>query len=418
MLVTRRDYLKGSFEKIHFARYSMNSKSELFGSQPESQNMQALGAVAGSVAHDFNNILTCILGHAEMSMQQLDPTHPAYVGLAEIVAAGSRARGLVSQILAFGGKHPIEKRTIELGWTIVETLRLVAGGAPKNVALRTELPKKDLKILADLNLLIQVILNLSTNAFHAIGDAPGELTVSLEEASAADYRRLGHPTNARYARITVADTGSGMTKKTLSRIFEPYFTTKAAGQGTGLGLSIVDAIVRSHGGFLDVDSRRGKGTRFHVFLPLVDVQASALGAQRPRLLRDVEGRRKILVVDDDHDVAALAAAVLRSSGYNVTATTDPRQAVRLLRRQNAGFDLVLTDLWMPNLSGPELAKIVKKINPGLPIVLVTGVPAGAAEQKASPEDFVRVVTKPFDVARLQDAIQDVLSEREPALLAS
>jgi signal transduction histidine kinase/DNA-binding response OmpR family regulator len=384
----------------------------------QAQKMESLGALAGGIAHDFNNILTCMLGYTEVAIRKVEVGHPAYEDLNQILTAGFQARELVNQILTFSRKQPLQKRRVDLNALIEDGLRLVRSGAPNSVSIETTLPKGGVELLVDPNQLLQVILNLCTNAFHAMPEHGGKVTISARTIPPDSRHRLARemqPGQA-YVELVVADTGQGMSAETMRRIFEPLFTTKSSTQGTGLGLSIVHGIVRSHGGFIHVESKLGQGSQFHVFLP----RGAGAGTEKtaaeihslvlPKSDQGTSGKAKhVLIVDDDRDVGRLAARILETFRYEVTALTDPTEAVNLVRKRPAKFDLVLTDLLMPELSGPELARALKKIRPDLPLVLISGFVSSVTEESARRQGFVGLIRKPFEIEQMAKSVASVLN---------
>jgi nitrogen-specific signal transduction histidine kinase/CheY-like chemotaxis protein len=383
----------------------------------QAQKMESLGALAGGIAHDFNNILTCMLGYTEVAIRKVEFGHPAYEDLHQILTAGFQARELVNQILTFSRKQPAQKRKVDLNALVEDGLRLLRSGAPVNVSIETLFPKGGLELFVDPNQLLQVILNLCTNAFHAMPESGGKVTITAKLIPADSRHRLVRemqPGQA-YVELIVADTGLGMSVETMRRIFEPLFTTKSSTQGTGLGLSIVHGIVRSHGGFIHVESKLGKGSQFHVFLPkglpaaATDVPPEVDSAAHSEQNQSGTGRAKhVLIVDDDRDVGRLAARILETFRYEVTALTDPTEAVNLVRKRPTKFDLVLTDLLMPELSGPELARALKKIRPDLPLVLISGLVSSVTEESARRQGFVGLIRKPFEIDQMAKSVAGIL----------
>jgi CheY-like chemotaxis protein len=315
---------------------------------------------------------------------------------------------LVNQILTFSRKQPAQKRKVDLNALIEDGLRLLRSGAPVNVSIETLFPKAGLELFVDSNQLLQVILNLCTNAFHAMPESGGKVTITAKLIPANSRHRLVRemqPGQA-YVELIVADTGLGMSAETMRRIFEPLFTTKSSTQGTGLGLSIVHGIVRSHGGFIHVESKLGKGSQFHVFLPK---GLPAATTEVPPEVDSLAHSEQDLIVDDDRDVGRLAARILETFQYEVTALTDPTEAVNLVRKRPTKFDLVLTDLLMPELSGPELARALKKIRPDLPLVLISGLVSSVTEESARRQGFVGLIRKPFEIDQMAKSVAGILN---------
>jgi nitrogen-specific signal transduction histidine kinase/DNA-binding response OmpR family regulator len=386
-------------------------------SRAQAQKMESLGALAGGIAHDFNNILTCMLGYTEVAIRKVEFGHPAYEDLHQILAAGFQARELVNQILSFSRKQPAQKRRVDLNALVEDGLRLLRSGAPVNVSIETLFPKAGLELFVDPNQLLQVLLNLCTNAFHAMPESGGKVSITAKLIPADSRHRLVRemqPGQA-YIELIVADSGLGMSAETMRRIFEPLFTTKSSTQGTGLGLSIVHGIVRSHGGFIHVESKLGKGSQFHVFLPQgLPAAASDVPPEVDSLAHSEQDQSRtsrakhVLIVDDDRDVGRLAARILETFRYEVTALTDPTEAVNLVRKRPTKFDLVMTDLLMPELSGPELARALKKIRPDLPLVLISGLVSSVTEESARRQGFVGLIRKPFEIDQIAKSVAGIL----------
>jgi len=375
----------------------------------QAQKMEVIGLLAGGIAHDFNNILTGILGNTEFASMDLAPEHPVQASLQRVFQAGQRARNLVNQILAFSRQQEQERVPLQLQTLVTEAMELLRPSLPASIRINTHLPADTPPVLADSTQIHQVLMNLATNAAHAIGEAGGTIDIRLDvadiDAEAASQRpqlRRG-----RFVRLALHDTGCGMEPATLNRIFEPFFTTKKPGAGTGLGLSVVHGIVHQHEGTILVYSEPGKGTTFQVFLPVfagAPAMATAAGPASP-----LKGAgESVMVVDDEDMVVRVASGILKRLGYRVTVFTSPEAAWRAFLERPLDFDLVLTDLTMPTMKGIDLAAEIHRVRPGLPVVLCTGF-TGAIE----PEELVQLkvlgpVLKPFTVEALARAVADAL----------
>lgn len=368
----------------------------------QSQKLEALGTLAGGIAHDFNNVLTPILGYTEMAVDDLPPDSRVREGLGRVLAAAERARDLVKQILAFSRRAEQERHPLRLGDLVRETLQLVSATLPKTIAIRSTIDDGVGPVVADATQLHQVLLNLCTNAWHAMGDEGGVLEVTLDAAEGT-VSAPGVP----HARLTVRDTGCGMSAEVLDRIFEPFFTTKAVGEGTGLGLAAVHGIVRSHGGSVAVESEPGRGSAFQVFLPLA---SAAQGESRPPSGPPPRGTESILFVDDEEAIAELGRRSLESLGYRVVATTSSVKALDLFRREPQRFDAVVTDQAMPELTGANLARELLAMRPGLPIVLCTGFSRSVTLEAAKELGVRRFLPKPATLAELGRAVREALDE--------
>jgi CheY-like chemotaxis protein len=376
--------------------------------QRQAQKMEALGTLAGGIAHDFNNILSAILGAAEMINLQLDPASPARPALEIIYQAGRRARELNKQILAFSRKGKDERVPFELSKLVLETLRLLRSTLPKNVTVVAQVAP-GLWSVGDANQIHQVIMNLAVNGFHAMGNEGGTLEIELE---AADFGQLDSALPAglapgRYTLFTVRDTGCGMTPEVLEKIFEPFFTTKAVREGTGLGLAVVHGIVHKHEGTILVASEPGQGSTFQVLLPATAPEAQA-SAAAPGAAQGVE---RILLVDDEDFLSALSKQGLQELGYDVTAKTSSKDALEAFKTDPNAFDLLLTDLAMPELSGSSLAASVRAIRPDLPCILMTGIFPEAHSTLMNSLLFDEIIFKPQVPTDLARAIRRVLEAR-------
>ena len=340
----------------------------------ESQKMEAIGTLAAGIAHDFNNILGAILGNLALAREDVGVGHAAIHSLEQIHKSAFRARTLVQQILAFGRRQPQELVNRPLRPLIQETLMLMRAALPAGVNVDAVLTDAQMHVLADATQIQQVMMNLCTNAWHALQGSPGRVIVGLKPVvlrSDAAQRPGGLPPGD-YAHVWVSDTGCGMDAATRARIFEPFFTTKPVGQGTGLGLSVVHGIVAAHHGALTVESALGHGSTFHVYIPLVDSQdAAPQSGWGPLPLSHGQGQH-VLYVDDDEVMLLVVERLLVRLGYRVTCHQDPRMAVDAVRRPSQDFDVVLSDFNMPEFSGLDLAWALTRISPDLPVVISSG----------------------------------------------
>jgi signal transduction histidine kinase/ActR/RegA family two-component response regulator len=378
----------------------------------QAQRIQSLGTLAGGIAHDFNNVLVAIGGNVELAAHGLPADHPARKHLQRVERATRRAADLVRRILAFSRPQEPRRASIRLQPVVEEVLKLLRATLPATIEIRTRFDAGTPDVLADSGQVHQVLLNLGTNAAHAMAERGGVLEVRLEPV-ALD---AGAPTippelrAGRYARLSVRDTGSGMDRATLERIFEPFYTTKAPGQGTGLGLSVVHGIMKSHGAAITVDSQVGVGTTFHLHFPAAEA-AVAEDAERPARERHGHGEH-ILFVDDEEAIVYVATLILSRLGYRVTGATDAGQALQEFRSRPHEFAAVVTDLAMPGLSGHDLARQIREIRPDIPVVLTSGYVRpedGEAAQRLGVGD---VLLKPNLVGDLGATLHRVLTGRD------
>jgi len=375
----------------------------------QAQKMESIGTLAGGIAHDFNNILSAIIGYTELALD--DSSDPVKVqrGLKEVLKAGERARGLVKQILTFSRKTDADYSPLVLRTVIKESLRMLRSVMPTTIEIRQNLIDSGL-VMADPTQIHQVMINLCTNAVHAMDETGGVLMVELKRESLEEEASGGlglHP--GSYLRITVQDTGHGMTPEVMERIFDPYFTTKATGQGTGLGLAVVHGIVKSHGGAITCSSVPGYGTTFHLYLPEIEPGRNEEKVPDGRSLQT--GTERILMVDDEPTLADLVEKMLGGLGYSVTSRTSSEEALELFRKDPDRFDLVISDMTMPGLTGDRLAQRLLEIRRDIPIILCTGYSERITEERAKSIGIRKFILKPLTRDSLAEAVRSVLDRR-------
>ena len=375
----------------------------------EAQKMEAIGTLAGGIAHDFNNILGAIVGYTELAMADAADPSAVRENLVQVERASRRARDLVRQILAFSRREEHSRRYLRLDSVVREILPLLRASLPAQMVIDAELADAAPSILADRTQVHQVLMNLATNALHAMLPAGGTLT--LREAVVDLAHNPTRPVELsprRYVRLSVTDTGRGMDSAVLNRIFEPFFTTKGPGEGTGLGLAVVHGIMKSHEGAVTVRSRPGAGTTFELYFPAREgeeaVEALPVDASRLMLGRG----ERVLLVDDEATLTQLGARVLERLGYQVLAETDPMAALAALRAAPDRFDLLLTDLTMPTMSGLELLREVRQVRPDLPVVLATGYGGNLNQDQARALGVRELLFKPATVVSLGAAMRRAL----------
>ena len=387
--------------------YDITERKRTEARQRQRQKIEALGTLAGGIAHDFNNILTSILGFSRLAAADLPEKSPAYENLLEVQSAGRRAEDLVRRILTFSRRDEQGRRPVEIGPRVEEALKLMRASLPSTVRIESKVDPECGMVLADPTQIHQVVVNLCTNAYQAMGGSGGKLSIRLERVRVgpALCRKIGGLREGPYVCLSVADTGPGIEPSLREKIFEPFFTTKAPGEGTGLGLSIVHGIVKSHEGAIAVDEGT-TGAAFHIFLPRIDAQATMGEAKGTRA--DQSGSERVLLVDDEEAVARLARRMLARLGYSVTAVSDTRDALTLLRHDPGRFDLVVTDVTMPHLTGPQLAEEINRLRPDLPIILMSGFSDGVSVDKARRHGTHAVIAKPFSMEDLSAIVRGVL----------
>jgi len=394
----------------------------------ESQKMEALGTLAGGVAHDFNNIVATIAGNVELACQDVGPAHAALVSLDEIRRASQRAKVLVRQILAFGKRQTSERELISLEQVVTDSLRILRTMIPTGVNLVVDCATGVPTVQADANQIQQVLLNLCGNAWHAVQglDHPGTIEVRLEHRivnQASDAEKEWQPCGAdtklgpgRYACLIVRDNGRGMDATTRERMFEPFFTTKPVGEGTGLGLSVVHGIVRDHEATIGVRSKAGEGTTFCIFFRTVQASDCACTAPEAGRRRPVTAARDgdapmprepgghILYVDDDESIVFLMTRLMQRKGYRVSGYTDPREAVAAMRADRDQFDLAITDYNMPELSGLDVVRALREIRADLPVAIASGYITDELRAKAPAAGVSELIYKPNTVDELCEVV--------------
>lgn len=382
----------GAFTDVTRHRRLEEEKTQLQARLYQAQKLEAIGTMVGGIAHDFNNLLSSILGYAELAQHGLPAGGHAHDDLNLLILAAERARDLTQQLLLFSRERKEPVKPLQLAAIVREAIRLLRVKAPANVALVETIAAELPSVKAHPTQIHQIVFNLVTNAFHALRERSGAVRVALAAAQIdqALTARLPELRPGAYLALTVRDTGSGIPAEVLPRIFDPFFTTKPPGEGTGMGLSVVHGIVRDYGGAIDVDSARGNGTAFTVYLPAVFDNTLAAPAIPEG------GGARILFVDDEEALLRMTVRMLEKLRYRVAAFADPAAALAAFCAAPESFDLVLTDLDMPTLTGLELAAEVLKIRPEVPIVLTTGV----KPQRATLPGIRELLLKPFDFRSL------------------
>jgi PAS domain S-box-containing protein len=377
------------------------------------QKMDSIGTLAGGIAHDFNNILGAILGNAALALESLGEGHPAAAYLHEVHKASTRARTLVRQILTFSRREPQELIMQSLWPVVEETHQLLRATLPAGVDLDVVHVGEAPHVHADATQVQQVVMNLCTNAWHALRDGTGRITIGLEAVSLDETARqhLGGLSSSRCAHLWVSDNGIGMDAPTRERIFEPFFTTKPVGQGTGLGLAVAHGIVVAHHGAIAVDSEPGRGSTVHLYLPAVDPPAPARST-RSTAAADVLGRgERVIYVDDDETMVLMVQHLLQRCGYRVLACHSARAALGAVRQHPEGFDLVVTDFNMPESSGLDLARELARVRPGLPVIISSGYITEEQRTLAREAGVRGLLEKQNTFEDLPGLARKVLSER-------
>ena len=374
------------------------------------QKMEAIGTLAGGIAHDFNNILSSISCNIELARGDIAPDHPAQESLSDMTIATRRAADLVKQILTFSRQQVPERKSIHIEPVLHEALKLIRASLPATIDIAVETPPELPAILADATQIHQVLMNLCTNAWHAIGNGAGTIKIQAQivavDSALATHNQDLQPGD--HLRLSVGDTGCGMDATTIERIFEPFFTTKSPDKGTGLGLSVVHGIVRSHGGAIVVSSEPGTGTTFHLYFPAQ--QKTATPETTLNLVLHRGHGESILLVDDESSLVETGRRTLERLGYQVTALPSATEAIALFCLKPAAFDVAIFDLTMPTMTGVDLAARLHAIRQSLPVILVTGNASGLSQQQLVSSGIAEVVHKPLSALLLSDALQRTLSK--------
>jgi signal transduction histidine kinase/ActR/RegA family two-component response regulator len=383
-----------------------NLEKQLF----DAQKMEAMGTLAGGIAHDFNNILSGIMGYAELAGNQKDETIRNH-DIQQIMKAAERARNLVKQILAFTRHVELDKKPMDLQTVVQEAMKLLRATIPKTIEMKQQLTDQPVIIDADYTQMHQVIMNICTNAAHQMGEKGGILDVHLtrEDLSAEQAGEINLKPGS-YARLSISDTGQGIDPAIIDRVFDPFFTTKKIGEGTGLGLSVVYGIVKNHDGTVQVKSQPGQGATFHIYLPCLIGQKAAIELSETEPISG--GSERILFVDDEEKLVQLAHRTLIDLGYHVTTCSDSSEALKIYQADPDQFDLIITDMTMPHMSGSELAQKIKKLRPRQPIILCTGYSAFINAEKAAELGIKTFLLKPVSRRKLAAAVRNALQEND------
>ncbi len=376
----------------------------------QAQKMEAIGTLAGGIAHDFNNILAAVLGYAELAKMGVATDGPVKNDLEEVLKAGNRAKELVKQILTFSRQSEQDFKPLKIQFVIKEALKLLRSSIPTTVEIKQDIDTACGAVLADPTQIHQIIMNLCTNAYHAMREKGGVLGVSLRQTAIVPdelIKKMGFKPGS-YVVLEVSDTGVGMAPAVLERIFEPYFTTKKKGEGTGLGLAVVQGIVKSHGGHINVYSEPGQGAAFRVYLPLADTKKISNSGKTSAAEAIKGGSERLLIVDDDEKIVVLEEKILTSLGYQVTAFTSSEEALQHFKKQPAAFQAILTDMTMPKMTGKELARQILAVRPDIPVILCTGFSELINEEEAQAIGIREFIMKPFQTQELADVMRKAL----------
>jgi PAS domain S-box-containing protein len=378
----------------------------------QAHKMEAIGTLTGGIAHDFNNILAIVLGNAELALGKLPEWDAAKKNVHEIRVAALRARDVVKQLLAFSRRSEPELKPIQIGTVVRESMKLLRASIPKEVEIRLELPDAEPFVMGDVTQINQILINLATNAAQAMLEDGGTLTIGLRQVHVDPDGTFGDKlSSGDYVELSVSDNGPGIAPEHINRIFDPYFTTKSSELSSGMGLAAVHGIVSSHKGSIFVDSQPGGGCSFVIVFPVGRQEVAPTRQPSESIPR---GRERILFVDDEPSLTQMAVRVLERLGYRVESATDSVEALERFRARPDQFDLLITDISMPKLSGDRLARRILEIRPDLPVILCTGFSERISEEKARLIGVRRYLEKPLDTPKLATAIRQVLdTDAEP-----
>ncbi len=375
----------------------------------QSHKMEAIGTLSGGIAHDFNNILGIILGNTELAMDDIDKRNPSYLYLEEITKAGLRASDIVKQLLNFSRKTDQAKKAIDIRLLIKDSIKMLRASIPTSIDIQVNLLEDLSTIYADSTQINQVLVNLCTNAAHAMEDSGGVLKIELSQieldnTTVTQFQKIEA---GQYIQLSISDTGHGIDPEIKVNIFDPYFTTKPIGKGTGMGLAIVLGIVKNHNGAISVYSEKNKGTSFKVLFPVIEGEEFMENG----LLQSLPtGNETILFVDDEKALVKIGKNILESLGYRVETKTDPSEALDLFRSDPSRFNLIITDMTMPLINGEKLTKEALKINPDIPVILCTGFSSQIDSEKAITIGAHSYMEKPIDKKRLAYAVRCALDD--------
>jgi PAS domain S-box-containing protein len=404
-----KECLLESFVDLTAQKMAAAEKIALETQLRQAQKMEALGTLAGGIAHDFNNILSAVIGYTELSFLDLaDPSDPLHQKLESILHAGNRAKELVSQILTFSRMKEQILTPVSIAPIVKEALKLLQASLPANIELKDQISTQQ-KVMADPTQIHQIIMNLCTNAYHAMEEKGGLLSVALTATSFDDPAFIPHAdlSPGPYLQLTIEDTGTGISPVVMDSIFDPYFSTKDKNKGTGLGLAVVHGIVKSHDGAISVNSRMGVGSVFRVVLPAVEDATDDENIKRPSLPR---GDEKVLLVDDEKALVDIGCKMLERLGYDVKGVVGSIEALEIFKLSPERFDLVVTDLNMPGMAGDRLAQEITRIRPGVPIILCTGFSDRVDEKRARSLGIQKRLMKPLTMNSMATAVRSVLDE--------
>ncbi|MBN2162904.1 MAG: response regulator [Pontiellaceae bacterium] len=393
--------------EVQHHQQSLMEKNEIEAQLRQAQKMEAIGTLAGGVAHDFNNILTPILGNAEMAAIQMDKNHPLQLEMSEIITAAKRAKELIQQILMFSRKNEQEMLPLRMELVVKEAVRLLRHAIPATIDIQTDIEPNCGEVRASPTQIHQIVMNLCTNAYQAMDEEGGSLTISMrrEQIDPDNYRCQINMTAGAYIRLEISDTGPGIPEDAKERIFEPYYTTKEVGKGTGLGLSVVHTTVQDLKGHIEFSSVAGQGTTFTIFLP-VNAKGSTREGIDARAIPP--GSEHILIVDDQESVVQMQVRMLGNLGYKTTAFINPHEGLEYIRNNARKVDLLITDMAMPKMTGLKLIEQIRQYAPDMKIIICSGFMEEMNRETAQAFGIHGYLRKPVSIKDLSNLVRDIL----------
>ncbi|WP_300459596.1 response regulator [Desulfobacula sp.] len=405
----------GNLKHIRGFLLDITEQKKLETQLQQTQKLESIGTLAGGIAHDFNNILSAIIGYSQLAEIHINDPEKATEYLSQVFKGAQRASALVQQILTFSRQSEYNKQPVTIFFLLKEALKLLRSSIPSTIEIREDLISKAI-VMADPTQIHQVIMNLCTNAYHAMSDTGGVLTVSLHEVKISEQESIPDLNRfpGRYLILEVRDTGHGMDKETQDKIFDPYFTTKEVGKGTGLGLAVVNGIVKNHNGFIKLSSETGCGSTFQVFWPIIE-QVEPLVLHDKMKTKLFTGTEQIMLVDDETDILHSLQQIMERQGYKVTPFRDGKSALQAFAKNPDQFDLIITDMTMPRMTGNELATEVLNIQKDMPIILCSGYNENFTEAMARDLRICKYVQKPVTGQELSALIREILDGKNMLL---
>ncbi|MGC9365188.1 MAG: ATP-binding protein [Fidelibacterota bacterium] len=380
----------------------------------QSQKLESIGTLASGVAHDFNNLLTVIMGHAQMGLMNTDEDDPLHRNLKQILTASTSAANLTRQLLIFSRKEVMELKPVDINQTIQNLLKMLGRLIGENIAIETTLEPAIWTIEADEGNLEQVLTNLAVNARDAMPDG-GKLSIQTEnvEITESDKKHILHAEVGNYVRIGVSDNGKGIPGDIRDKIFDPFFTTKASGRGTGLGLSVVYGIVKKHGGWINFYSEVDKGTRFNIYLPAAGKVTTSDQTDEREIIESLYGDgERILLIEDEQSVLEFTLNALRKYDYQVFPVSNGREALRVFTAEKGRFDLIFSDVILPDTNGYELVQKLSSGKPDIPVILSSGYTDERIREQIGKDTSINFIQKPYSISRMLEAVKIALQKSQ------